>query len=248
MPLPSNKTNSEISYHNFTMYDESQIRIRSYRIEDIKDYLMRVGNRSDIVANERATFDLLKSCVHPDDLTILENLDRINVIYLLILLRVHSVNGTISYPHSCPECKTVNLEYKMPIIANLKHHYEVDKRIVFSDDLEVVLRNIPFSKEIELASVVDAEERAKYELFYRIESFRFGEEITQRHQFTVDDFQDWLYSEPGQYNMTTEQYIAFLNKLDSFQDYVRIENEDSCIACGHKLTMVVDDFSFFTMA
>jgi len=248
MPLPTNKTTSEISYHNFTMYDGSVIRIRSYRIADIESYLKRVGKRDNIRSNEKATYDLLKSCTHPEDQEILENLDRINIIYLLVLLRVHSVNGLVPYPHSCPECQTVNIEYKIPIMPNLKHSYDENKKIVFSDDLEINLRNIPFSKELELSLLEDDELRDRYELFYRIESFRFGDEVVARHQFTIEDFRDWLESDPGKFNLTNEQYLEFIDKLESFKDYIRIETEDSCIACGHRLTMVVDDFSFFITA
>lgn len=248
MPLPINKSQSEISYHNFTLHDNSKIRIRSYKILDIENFMKRVGKREDHRAVQRATFDLLRTCTHPDDVGVLENLDRVNVIYLLVLLRVHSVSDTMPYPHECPNCRTANLEYRIPILKNLKHNYEEIKTLKFTDDFEITFRGIPFSKELELVGIDDEDSRSIYEIYYRIKSIRNGDDVYDVSQFSVDEFRDWLESDPDEFHMTNEQYLEFIGKLDSFDDWIKIETSDTCIACGNPLTMQIDDFSFFITA
>jgi hypothetical protein len=246
MPLPINKTTNEISYHNFKMYDEQVIRVRNYRIADIESYIKRVGKRDNSRTNEKAAYDLLKSCTHPEDLDILESLDRINIIYLLICLRVHSVAGTIPYPHECPECKTANVEYRLDIVPNIVKKYTPVRKVQFSERFELTLRNIPYSKELELSQIPDDDERAKYELYYRVKSIRNDDEIYEN--FSVEEFNDWLNSEPDEFHMTNDQFLLFLDELDKADDSISLQTQETCLACGHKLNIKYDNFSFFITA
>lgn len=247
MPLPINKTTNEISYHNFNMLDEQTIRVRNYRIADIESYIKRVGKRDNLRSNEKAAYDLLRTCTHPDDLDVLESLDRVNIIYLLILLRIHSVSGTIAFPHECTNCKTANIEYRLDINKDtIVRKYNPSKIVKFTDDFEIVLRGIPYSKELELANIADEDERAKYGLFYRVKSIRNGDEIYEN--FTAEEFVEWLDSDPDEFHLTPEQYLTFLDEIDKNDDHIFLQKEETCLACGQKLTIKYDDFSFFITA
>jgi len=250
MPLPiGTKRSSEISeiqYKKFNMYSGEEIRIRTYSIADIENYLKRIGKRDDSMVVEKATFDLLKSCVHPDDVKVLESLDKPNYIYLVVLLRLHSVSDTIPYPHECPECKTANLEYKIDILPNIKVKYTKEKEIRFSEDLSIQLQNIPYSKELELTRIIDQEDLFnRYELYYHIRSIQIKDEIYPISQFTVDEFYEWLDCEEDESHLSNSQYLQLLTKLREFDDKISIEKTDFCIACGHEINMSVDNFSFF---
>lgn len=248
MGLPINKQ-TEISYNEIKLLDGTVIRIRNYRIDDITNYLKRVKKKDEQAVLERATYDLLKSCTHPDDLGKLDELDRLNIIYIIIAIRVSSVSSSFPYPHECPYCKTVNLEHRIDILP-ISSNYIKNKEIIFNDNFSIGLRNLPYSKELELLEVQPEEDRGDLELYYKIRYISNGDNLYDIKDFTPQNFKDWLDSEPDEYHLDNNQFIKLVGELNSYKEkeFVKINKKTKCIACEKELELVMDDFTFFIMA
>lgn len=247
MGLPINKPNNDISYNEFKMLNDVVIRVRNYKIADIENYLKRVKIKDNETSLEKSTYALLRSCTHTDDIEKLDNLDRINIIYLIILLRVSSVSATIPYPHECVHCKTANLEHRMNILP-LDVDYDNEKEIEFSDKFSIGLQNIPFSKELDIVEIQDKNERADLEFYYKIKWIRNDSEIYERKSFTIKEFKEWLSSDEDDYHLSNSQYLELISKMESFNEHIKINQKTNCVACGKELNLVMNNFTFFILA
>jgi hypothetical protein len=249
MSLPINQINNEISYNESKMLDGTILRVRSYKIADIENYLKRVRKKTDEIVLERATYSLLKSCVHPEDLEKLENLDKINIIYLIIMIRVNSVGDRMPFPHECSNCKTVNLEHKINILP-LDTEYVAKKQIVFSEDFSIGLQNIPYSKALDLEEIEDEGVRADMELYYKIKYIQNGDTIYERKCFTPEELKQWFSCEPDEYHLSNSQYIELIGKLNEYAniEHIRINQKTNCIACNEELNLKINNFTFFIIA
>lgn len=246
MPLPINKPITEISYNEVKMLNDTIIRIRHYKITDIENYLKRVKKKESESVVEKATYSLLRTCVHPDDVQKLDNLDRLNIIYLMIVLRVSSVSDTIPYPHECSYCHTANLEHRIRILP-LDIEYVKDKSLEFSDKFSIGLQNIPYSKELELIDIDDEDVRSNLEMYYKIKYIQNGDEIIERNKFTADEFKEWLESEADEYHLNNAQFVELISKMDSFKEHIKINQKTNCIACGKELNLMMNNFTFFIL-
>jgi hypothetical protein len=246
MPLPINRQTSEIMYKEYTVFDGTKIRVRSYKISDIEFYLKRIQSNDDVRVIEKATYDLIKSCTHIDDVEFLENIDRINFIYLMIQLRITTVGESMPYPYECPKCKTNHIEHRIDILP-INYEYDVDKKIVFSDSFSIGLRNIPFAKELEIVDLTDENIRSRYELFYKIKYIQNDDDIYEHKLFTFQEFGDWLDSVPDNYHLNNTQFLSLIAKVNNFNDYIKIDREQVCIACNQINHLQMNNFTFFIL-
>jgi hypothetical protein len=249
MSLPLTNQSNDISFNNIKTISGVNIRLRNYKISDIENYLKRVKKKDNENVLQKATYSLLKSCVHPEDITKLENLDRINIIYLIIHLRLNSVSGMIPFPHECIYCKTVNFEHKINILP-LDVEYEDNKEIVFSEDFSIGLQNIPFSKELELIEIEDEDVRADFEFYYKIRYIQNKDVLYEAKSFTMEELKEWFSCSPDEFHLSSSQYIELITKLNEYtnKEYIKINQKSNCVACGKELNLIMNNFTFFIMA
>jgi hypothetical protein len=142
------------NYHDYTLrFSKVVIRIRKYFVSEIENYLHGTSTvDSDWIRNSEA-FKLFRSCVHPEDLHIADNICKADFIDVISYLRSISYDPSINHPHYCPYCNWLHDTYQMQIIQNITFEPETPETS-FEYDLEngdkIIFKSLPYTKELEI--------------------------------------------------------------------------------------------------
>jgi len=231
-----------------------KIKFRPFLVKEQKVILQAIemGDKSQLV---NALHDALTACTFGEEV---DSLPIADIEYLTVKLRAKSAGEMLDLRYRCtntipagpgknPEGEEVDLpehecNTSIPMKLNLfdieLYFPEQDNKIMFTDNVGVMMKNLSYGDWKLLQETESPTERGLLTMLFSIDYAFDADEIYKRPDFTDEELSEWL-GELGSADLgKIEKYIKASPKLYK-------ELKIKCPSCGHEETVKLEGLDDF---